>query len=338
MPGHEFVFVETFNGRQSEWLLRAPPNDERPGVGHGFLPLWEYVLMLVEALYDHFHAPPADTAAGTPRAPNTARRPQTRARHQARMMSRQPVEERALRRAVSRPRARSRRWSGCRALLRHLIPSGIARWGEEKIGQVLVRVLRLFATALWPHVKEHVNNDDVRRGWILGNFAYGCIVGIISDDLPRRGLDAINNQDFRPWLAKYAFPDGDLMMNSPVLRSVYDSSFSYENGDTTIPPGETFPPAAKYEAGTVLRGIIRGLFTYRGALTYRFAAGTGDSCYVPMYQVLKRRGVKFKFFRIASSGAAAGRWGRAARRSIASPSRARSICARRRARPPHTTR
>ena len=46
----------------------------------------------------------------------------------------------------------------------------------------------------------------------------------------------------------------------------------------------------------MLRGIIRGLFTYRGALTYRFAAGTGDSCYVPMYQVLKRRGVKFKFF------------------------------------------
>ncbi len=120
--------------------------------------------------------------------------------------------------------------------------------------------------------------------------------GSITDDLIHRGLDAINDQDFRPWLAKYAFPDGDLMMNSPVVRSVYDSSFSYENGDTTIPPGATFPPAAKYEAGTVLRGIIRGLFTYRGSLTYRFAAGTGDSCYVPMYQVLKRRGVKFKFF------------------------------------------
>ena len=64
IPGHEFVFIESFNGRTSEWLVRAPPNDETPGVGRGFLPLWEYVLMLVEALYDHFHAPaPAGTAA-----------------------------------------------------------------------------------------------------------------------------------------------------------------------------------------------------------------------------------------------------------------------------------
>lgn len=295
VPGHEFVFVETFNGRQSEWLLRAPTNDETPGVGRGFLPLWEYVLMFVEALYDHFHAPPPDAAAGTVRAPAGARLHLKLARHLARMMSRQPLEERALRHGFSpaRPFAALEKVP---LALRYLIPSGVIRWSEEAIGQLLVRVLRLFAAALWPHVKEHVNNDDVRRSWILGNFAYGCIIGIISDDLPRRGLDAVNNQDFRPWLAKYAFPDGDLMMNSPVVRSVYDSSFSYENGDTTIPPGQTFPPAAKYEAGTVLRGMIRGLFTYRGALTYRFAAGTGDSCYVPMYQVLKRRGVKFKFF------------------------------------------
>ncbi len=295
VPGHEFVFMESFNGRQSEWLLRAPPNDDTPGRGRGFLPLWEYLLMLVEALHDLFHAPPADDSAGTVRAPTVARWHLTVARHLARMMSRQPVDERARRHgmAPARPLAALEKVP---LALRHLIPGGVARWSEDAIGKLLVRSLRLFASALWPHVKAHVDNDEVRRGWILGNFAYGCIIGMISDDLIHRGLDAINNQDFRPWLAKYAFPDGDLMMNSPVVRSVYDSSFSYENGDTSIPPGATFPPAAQYEAGTVLRGIIRGLFTYRGALTYRFAAGTGDSCYVPMYQVLKRRGVKFKFF------------------------------------------
>ena len=296
IPGHEFVFIESFNGRQSEWLLHAPPNDETPGEGRGFLPLWEYVLMFVEALYDHFHAPPAPGAAGTVRAPAAARLHLTIARHLARMMSRQPIEERARRHGM----APSRPFAALEKLpltLRHLIPSAAIRLGEDVVGRLLVRWLRLFAASLWPHVKAHVDNDDVRRAWILGNFAYGCIIGIITDDLIHRGLDAVNNQDFRPWLAKYAFPDGDLMMNSPVVRSVYDSSFSYENGDTRTPEGATFPPGAKYEAGTVLRGIIRGLFTYRGALTYRFAAGTGDSCYVPMYQVLKRRGVKFKFFR-----------------------------------------
>ena len=124
------------------------------------------------------------------------------------------------------------------------------------------------------------------------------------------------------------------MMNSPVVRSVYYSSF-LQGGDTTIPEGATFPPAAKYEAGTVLRGIIRGLFTYRGALTYRFAAGTGDSCYAPMYQVLKRRGVKFKFFhRVEELRPGVG----LAALIIASRSRVRSICARPRTRRRNTIR
>ena len=89
--------------------------------------------------------------------------------------------------------------------MRRLIPSGVIRWGEDAIGRLLVHWLRQFAAALWPHVKAHVDNDDVRRAWILGNFAYGCIIGMITDDLIHRGLDAINNQDFRPWLAKYAY-------------------------------------------------------------------------------------------------------------------------------------
>ena len=103
IPGHEFVFIESFNGRQSEWLLRAPPNDETPGVGRGFLPLWEYVLMLVEALYDHFHAPPAGTGRRPVRCarPPRARFHLTIARHLARMMSRQPVEERARRHGIA---------------------------------------------------------------------------------------------------------------------------------------------------------------------------------------------------------------------------------------------
>ena len=35
---------------------------------------------------------------------------------------------------------------------------------------------------------------------------------------------------------------------------------------------------------------------YKGSVTWRFAAGTGDTVFVPLYEVLKRRGVKFEFF------------------------------------------
>jgi uncharacterized protein with NAD-binding domain and iron-sulfur cluster len=42
--------------------------------------------------------------------------------------------------------------------------------------------------------------------------------------------------------------------------------------------------------------MVRATFTYKGAFGWRFAAGTADTCYAPMYLVLKARGVKFRFF------------------------------------------
>ena len=295
IPAHQVAFMEKVNGQQRVWILRAPANQQTPGVGHGFLPLWEYVLMLIEALHDHFHsAPPAD-AAGPVRAPAGARARLTLAMGLARMASRQDSLDQSRPHGLSPPRSLARLKALPQALL-DLVPEGIRQRGEAAVARGVATLLRRFMASLWEHAAAHVEHDDVRRGWILANFAFGCINGIIADDLLLRGLDAVNDQDFRPWLARHAFPDGDLMLGSPVVRSVYDSSFAYENGDASTPPGSHFPPAARYEAGNVLRGAIRGLFTYRGALTYRFAAGTGDSCYAPMYQVLRKRGVKFKFF------------------------------------------
>ena len=93
--------------------MSAPPNDETPGVGRGFLPLWEYVLMLVEALYDHFHASSGGQCRRRYGASSRERAfaPDI-ARHLARMMSRQPVRSGALVTEFHRP-ARSRRWRSC---------------------------------------------------------------------------------------------------------------------------------------------------------------------------------------------------------------------------------
>jgi uncharacterized protein with NAD-binding domain and iron-sulfur cluster len=43
------------------------------------------------------------------------------------------------------------------------------------------------------------------------------------------------------------------------------------------------------------------MFDYRGAITYRMNAGMGDTMFAPLYLVLKRRGVKFQFFRRVKS-------------------------------------
>ncbi|HET8706559.1 MAG TPA: FAD-dependent oxidoreductase, partial [Pseudomonadales bacterium] len=50
------------------------------------------------------------------------------------------------------------------------------------------------------------------------------------------------------------------------------------------------------EAGTCLSGVMRMVFCYKGSIMWKMQAGMGDVVFTPLYQVLKRRGVKFHFF------------------------------------------
>ena len=38
------------------------------------------------------------------------------------------------------------------------------------------------------------------------------------------------------------------------------------------------------------------MLTSRGAMFWKFQAGMGDTIFAPFYEVLKQRGVKFKYF------------------------------------------
>ena len=106
--------------------------------------------------------------------------------------------------------------------------------------------------------------------------------GLLTDP---RGFDAINEYDFREWLRINGASEHS--MNSPMVRAAYDLAFAYEDGDYTKP---------RHGAGTGLRGSLRLLFTYRGAIVWKMSAGMGDIVFAPYYEVLKRRGVSFEFF------------------------------------------
>src|SRR6185436_2469088 len=71
------------------------------------------------------------------------------------------------------------------------------------------------------------------------------------------------------------------------MRGIYDLMFAYEEGDVARP---------RFAAGVALRGALRMFFTYRGSLFFRMTAGMGDVVFAPLYEVLKRRGVSFRFF------------------------------------------
>jgi uncharacterized protein with NAD-binding domain and iron-sulfur cluster len=75
--------------------------------------------------------------------------------------------------------------------------------------------------------------------------------------------------------------------NCPLVRSVYDAAFCFDEGDIKRP---------NVAAGKAVQDAIRMPFFYKGAPMYKMSAGMGDTVFGPLYEVLRRRGVRFEFF------------------------------------------
>src|SRR5262249_11337671 len=139
-------------------------------------------------------------------------------------------------------------------------------------------------------------NSQHRHLWILLNFTYANIRGALHEGVLQKGFDILNEHDYRDWLALYAFDDHRVMLDSAYMLSIYDAMFAYVDGDNASPDGAGFPPKARLEAGTAMRCGIRQFLLCKGAGVWKMQAGMGDTIFAPMYEVLKGRGVKFKFF------------------------------------------
>jgi len=130
-------------------------------------------------------------------------------------------------------------------------------------------------------------DDDIRYQWEIMDIVLATMTGIfrfglISDP---RGFDAIDEYDCREWLRLNGASRRSL--DSAYLRGLYDFALAYENGDKDRP---------RSAAGQAVRGAVRMLFTYRGQVFWKMRAGMGDVVFTPFYEVLKKRGVTFKFF------------------------------------------
>jgi uncharacterized protein with NAD-binding domain and iron-sulfur cluster len=128
---------------------------------------------------------------------------------------------------------------------------------------------------------------ELRRLWEVIDLILAVLRGSIRANLAfdPSGFDAINDYDWREWLRLNGASEHAL--DSGFVRGIYDLVFAYEDGDVGRP---------RLAAGVALRGAMRMFFTYRGSLFWRMSAGMGDIVFAPLYQVLKRRGVRFEFF------------------------------------------
>jgi uncharacterized protein with NAD-binding domain and iron-sulfur cluster len=109
--------------------------------------------------------------------------------------------------------------------------------------------------------------------------------GTVADRLTVRGYNAIDHLDLRDWLARHGASGSAL--DSPLVRGHYDLSFAYEDGDRTRP---------RFPAGLALHLTMRMFLDYKGGMFWKMRAGMGDVVFAPLYQALRRRGVRFRFF------------------------------------------
>ena len=127
-----------------------------------------------------------------------------------------------------------------------------------------------------------------RRYFDLIDVMLAIARGVLVDGLLTHpnGLWAADDYDFTDWLVLHgADPKA---ARSPLVKTLaYDLPFSYKDGEPTQPSNS---------AASALNGLWLTFFAYRGALAWKMRAGMGDVVFAPIYEVLKRRGVRFEFF------------------------------------------
>jgi uncharacterized protein with NAD-binding domain and iron-sulfur cluster len=138
----------------------------------------------------------------------------------------------------------------------------------------------------WFFLEDEVDSSETaKKTWVGINLSGSAISGIIDDGVFFKGWDSIDTLDWRAWLQKHGA--NDTTLQSGPLRGVYDLVFGYRQGKIDDP---------QFAAGTAMRGTLRMLFDYRGAIMWEMQAGMGDTVFTPLHKVLEKRGVTFKFF------------------------------------------
>ncbi|MFL5350527.1 MAG: NAD(P)-binding protein [Hyalangium sp.] len=125
------------------------------------------------------------------------------------------------------------------------------------------------------------SDANLRRLWVVLEFNAVCLIGILRDDVLGSDSDfeALDELDFSDWLRKHGA--SEMTVSSGLIRAFYHLAFC---------------DGAGAGAGLALLGMMRMFTCYRGAIFYKMRAGMGETVIAPLYEVLRRRGVRFEFF------------------------------------------
>lgn len=148
----------------------------------------------------------------------------------------------------------------------------------------LVGSLAQAANRADPGIAQNLNT--LRQALLTLDFYAALIVGALCDNVEVNGYDVLDPENWTDWLTRHGIHAATLQ--SPIVMTTVNICYQSPNGDTSR--------AARMAAGCFLNWTLRSC-AYMGSLIWSFAAGTGETVVAPIYEVLKRRGVKFEFFR-----------------------------------------
>jgi uncharacterized protein with NAD-binding domain and iron-sulfur cluster len=157
--------------------------------------------------------------------------------------------------------------------------------GQQSAPLEALREITRAARRMLERISEQ--DDETRYVWEIIDLVVAILTGIVRFGIVTdpRGFDAINDYECREWLRLNGA--SETSVNSAFVRGLFDLAMAYPGGDVERPA---------LAAGQAVRGALRMFFTYRGALFWKMRAGMGDVVFAPLYEVLKKRGVSFRFF------------------------------------------
>jgi uncharacterized protein with NAD-binding domain and iron-sulfur cluster len=268
-PQRFIALTEKIDGQWKVWPIETPSVPGLPGAGSEEVTLLEVVLKLrgwitrwLRDLDDHLDSVAAQGRGGVASSVKKWLREVAHVAHQVRNAAGMLVDRVAHPSEAFDPRS-------------------------EQQHALLISELRAIQHDLHQTVDPLLDTDDkVRRLFVAIDLCIVSVIGMLKDGVLFRGFDAINGIEYRDWLRGHGASEKYTVNSAPVV-SLYDLVFAYVDGDSNAP---------NIEAGTMLRGILRMGLAYHGAIMWKMQAGMGDTVFTPLYQVLKDRGVTFRFF------------------------------------------
>lgn len=151
-------------------------------------------------------------------------------------------------------------------------------------------LMRQASTWLELRLKPMSDHDlvagDWKQSYLFAQFAWAVINGTLWDVfIWRMTFDELDEEDYALWLWRFGASEEALALS--VALSPLRILYQFPDGDHANKP--------TMGAGAYLHWMLRTM-AYLKAPFWMFAAGTGDTVIAPLYEVLKRRGVLFKFF------------------------------------------